>query len=236
MAASEVRAAIVTGATGGIGHEIVAGLAARKAAVVAVDVAPEITEVQTLAGSAPVHALQADLSDPEQCLAAVVKAQELLGDIDVLINNAGLMLKKPLAEHTLDDWDLEMAVNARAPFLLCRELVPSMASRGWGLVVNLASIWASRGGSERAAHVAAKHAVLGLTRALAAEYGPAGVRVNAVSSGPVRTPMTAPSNGDQKDWLDPREVAEVVLFLCSEAAVGIQGADIEIAGRVPPGP
>ena len=93
------------------------------------------------------------------------------------------MHKMPLADHTVEDWDLEVAVNARAAFILCQALVPAMAVRGAGIVVNVASIWASRGGPERAAYIASKHALLGLTRALAAEYFSAGVRINAVSPG-----------------------------------------------------
>jgi NAD(P)-dependent dehydrogenase (short-subunit alcohol dehydrogenase family) len=150
--------------------------------------------------------------------------------VNVLVNAAGVMHKMPLHEHGADEWELEMGVNARAAFFFCREILPAMAQRADGVVVNVASIWAHRGGPDRAAYVASKHAMLGLTRALAAEYGPT-VRVNSVSPGPTRTPMTAPLGGDQTAWMRPGEVAEVVDFLCSAAAAGITGTDIEVTGR-----
>jgi NAD(P)-dependent dehydrogenase (short-subunit alcohol dehydrogenase family) len=149
----------------------------------------------------------------------------------VLVNNAGIMHKKPFDQHTVEDWDLEFDVNVRAAFVSCLEILPAMAQRGNGVVVNLASIWGSRGGPERAAYIAAKHAVVGLSRALAADYLLHGIRVNALSPGPVRTPMTAALGGDQSSWMEPREVAEVIMFLCSSAAAGITGTNVEIPGR-----
>jgi len=168
---------------------------------------------------------------PTAARAAVGDVLAQLGPVDVLINNAGVMHKKQLPDHALEDWDLEMAVNARAPFILCQALVPAMAVRGFGIVINVASIWASRGGPERAAYIASKHALLGLTRALAAEYVSAGVRINAVSPGPVRTPMTAGLGGDQSSWMEPDEVAGAVEFLCGASARGISGENIEVLGR-----
>ncbi|HEX5585912.1 MAG TPA: SDR family oxidoreductase, partial [Acidimicrobiia bacterium] len=136
-----------------------------------------------------------------------------------------------LPEHSLDDWELAMAVNARAAFVTCRAVIPSMAARGEGVVVNVASIWAARGGPDRVAYIAAKHAVLGLTRALAAEYGPAGVRINAISPGPVRTPMTASLGGDQSSWLAPEEIADAIVFLCGDGSRGMWGENLEVLGR-----
>lgn len=224
------RVALVTGANGGIGRALVARFAAMGTAVAAVDHDAAVAGL-AVDGPVPVRPIVADLRDAADVERAVAEATAALGPIDVLVNNAGVMHKKPLAEHTLDDWDLEMAVNARAPFLLCRAILPSMAARGSGVVVNLASIWASRGGPDRAAYIAAKHAVLGLTRALAAEYGPAGVRINAVSPGPVRTPMTRDLGGDQSDWMEPDEIAEAIVFLCSDASSGMLGANLEVLGR-----
>jgi NAD(P)-dependent dehydrogenase (short-subunit alcohol dehydrogenase family) len=137
--------------------------------------------------------------------------------------------KLPLGEHTVAIWDLEMDVNARAAFIFCREIIPAMAQRGSGTVVNIASVWAHRGGPDRVAYIAAKHAILGLTRALAAEFGPT-VRINSISPGPTRTPMTAPLGGDQSAWMDPAEVADVVAFLCSSASSGVTGTDVEVFG------
>jgi 3-oxoacyl-[acyl-carrier protein] reductase len=219
-----VTAAFVTGAAGGIGSAVVARLVAGGATVAALDRDP-------VSARAGVHSVPVDLADPVACVAAARTARDLLGHIDVIVNNAGVMHKKALPDHSLADWDTELAVNARAAFLLCRELVPGMADRGTGSVVNVASIWASRGGPDRSAYIAAKHALLGLTRALAAEYGDSGVRVNSVSPGPVRTPMTTGLGGDQAMWMEPDEVAAVVMFLCSSEASGVYGADIAVTGR-----
>jgi NAD(P)-dependent dehydrogenase (short-subunit alcohol dehydrogenase family) len=221
------RLAVVTGAHGGIGQAIVAGLIADGTTVAALDIDPG-------PGSAQAHAYQLDLRDAEQCRAAAQSVLQELGPVDILINNAGVMHKKSLPDHTIEDWDLEFAVNVRPAFVLCQELVPPMAQRGAGIVVNTASVWGSRGGPDRVAYIAAKHAMVGLTRALAAEYGPAGVRINAVSPGPVRTPMTRGLGGNQDDWMDPEDIAEVVLFLCSDRAAGITGTNVEIPGRGQP--
>jgi NAD(P)-dependent dehydrogenase (short-subunit alcohol dehydrogenase family) len=224
--------ALVTGAGGGIGRALVAQLTAAGMSVAALDRDPAVTELRTGDAVVPrVHPLVVDLTDAAAIEHAVTCAVDALGPIDVLVNNAGVMHKKPLPEHSVADWDDELAVNARAPFVLCRAVVPAMAARGSGVVVNVASIWASRGGPDRAAYVAAKHAVLGLTRALAAEYGPRGVRINAVSPGPVRTPMTSALGGDQTDWLGPEAVADAIMFLCGDGGRGLSGADVEVFGR-----
>jgi len=226
------RVALVTGANGGIGREIVARFVDAGIDVAALD---RDQTVASLAGTstdeARVVPRVVDVVDTAATMAAIEDIEGELGPVDILVNNAGVMHKKPLSEHTLDDWDLEMAVNARAAFVLAQAVIPGMATRGFGVVVNVASVWASRGGPERVAYIASKHALLGLTRALAAEYGSAGVRINAVSPGPVRTPMTAELGGDQSDWMDPAEVADAVVFLCSEGARSISGDNLEVIGR-----
>lgn len=226
------RVALVTGANGGIGQALVARLAADGVVVAALDRDPAVTALCTALGdTARLYPVVVDLTDVDAAEAAVVEVEDELGPVDILVNNAGVMHKKTLSEHSLDDWEQEMAVNARAAFVLCRAVVPAMATRGEGVVVNVASIWASRGGPDRVAYVAAKHAVLGLTRALAAEYGPAGVRINAISPGPVRTPMTAPLGGDQSSWLAPEEIADAIVFLCGEGSRGMWGENVEVLGR-----
>jgi NAD(P)-dependent dehydrogenase (short-subunit alcohol dehydrogenase family) len=226
------RVALVTGAAGGIGQVVVRRFVEDGAAVAALDVDATVAGLSALGSdSAPVVPVRVDLRSVDAVLAAVATAVSTLGPVDVLVNNAGVMHKKPLRDHTIDDWDLEMDVNARAAFLLCREVVPVMADRGEGVVVNVASIWADRGGPDRVAYIAAKHAVLGLTRALAAEFGGRGVRINAVSPGPVRTPMTAGLGGDQSTWMEPDEVADAVGYLCSDAARGVLGTNLEVFGR-----
>ena len=217
----------MTGANGGIGRALLIRLVANGDMVAALDRAPEVLQL----ASANVAPIVVDLRDADAAGAAIGSAVSTLGPIDVLVNNAGVMHKKPLADHTIEDWDIEMEVNARAAFVLCRAVLPSMAARASGTVVNVASVWASRGGPDRAAYIAAKHALLGLTRALAAEYSPFGVRVNAVSPGPVRTPMTSGLGGDQSAWLQPDEIAAAIEYLCGRAASGVIGANLEVLGR-----
>ena len=224
--------ALITGANGGIGRAIVEHFVAGGTAVAALDRDPSVASLAAIGTvAAPVHPVAVDLTDAAAATAAVRNVVATFGAVGVLINNAGVMHKKPLPDHTVEDWDLEIAVNARAAFILCHALVPAMAVRGAGIVVNIASIWATRGGPERAAYIASKHALLGLTRALASEYFSAGVRINAVSPGPVRTPMTADLGGDQSDWMQPDEIANAVEFLCGDGARGISGENLEVMGR-----
>jgi 3-oxoacyl-[acyl-carrier protein] reductase len=226
------QVALVTGAAGGIGQAVVRHFVDDGFAVAALDLSASVEGLAALGtDDGPVLPVRVDLRDADACIAAVKAAVGALGPIDVLVNNAGVMHKKTLAETTVQDWDLEMGVNARATFVLCREIVPTMAERGEGVVVNVASIWADRGGPDRVAYIAAKHAVLGLTRALAAEFGSRGVRINAISPGPVRTPMTAGLGGDQSAWMAPDEVADAISYLCSAAARGVWGTNLEVFGR-----
>jgi 3-oxoacyl-[acyl-carrier protein] reductase len=221
------RVVVLTGANGGIGRALLAKLVARGDSVAAFDSNPAVAQL----ASANVKPIVVDLRDVDAAVAAIELTVRDVGPVDVLVNNAGVMHKKPLADHSVGDWDMEMEVNARAAFVLCRAVLPSMAARASGIVVNVASVWASRGGPQRAAYIAAKHALLGLTRALAAEYGPYGVRVNAISPGPVRTPMTSGLGGNQSEWLEPDEIAEAIDYLCSHGASGVMGANLEVLGR-----
>jgi NAD(P)-dependent dehydrogenase (short-subunit alcohol dehydrogenase family) len=226
------RVALVTGANGGIGRALTATLIAQAVSVAAVDADAAVNELASWStNSATVLPIGADIRDAEQCIAAVRTTTDRFGDIDILVNNAGVMHFADFADYTLADWDLQFDVNVRAAFVFCRAIVPAMAARGHGNVVNVASIWATRGGPRRTAYIAAKHALVGLTRALAAEYLTSGVRINAVSPGPVRTPMTAPLGGDQSQWMDPQQIADAICYLCSDAASGTIGANIEVLGQ-----
>ena len=114
----------------------------------------------------------------------------MLGSVDILVNNAGTMLLKPFDETTIEEWDFVQNINSRAPYLFAREVVPSMKEKKDGVIVNISSIWGTKGGPDRSAYITSKYAVLGFTKALGEELKPYRVRVNAVCPGPVDTKMT----------------------------------------------
>lgn len=232
MSATAYRVALVTGAARGIGREIALTLAQRGMAVGVCDLAPEVavTAAAVRAVGVPAAAALADVSQPEDVARAVGELTAALGPVDVLVNNAGVFYNKPLVDLSVAEWDHSFAVNVRGAFLFCKQVVPGMQARRSGLVINFSSIWGLRGGPDRIAYVASKHAVIGLTRGLAEECRPYRVRVNCVCPGPVDTEMNAGWQGDKSDWLQPRHIADVVGFLCDPASDGITGAAIEAFG------
>ncbi len=190
MSAPPSRVALVTGGGRGIGREIALALAGRGLAVAVL--ARSAAQVETVAAEARrvgvgALALAADVTDEAALTAAVARAATALGPADVLVNNAGIAESAPLVRTDTALWERTLRVNATAPFLLARAVVPGMLARGWGRIVNVASLAGLVGAPYVAAYTASKHALVGLTRALAAELGPKGVRVNAICPGYVAT-------------------------------------------------
>jgi NAD(P)-dependent dehydrogenase (short-subunit alcohol dehydrogenase family) len=237
------RTALVTGGNSGIGRAVAGQLARRGAHVV-------ISGRDTARGSRAVEEIradggtadfvQADLTDLASVRSLAKQAIELGGGhVDVLVNNAGIFPFGPTAEVPDSDFDAVYAVNVRAPFYLVAELAPLMAARGSGAIVNVTTMVAYVGMAGMAAYGSSKAAVELLTRAWAAEFGPAGVRVNAVSPGPTRTEGTAVM-GENLDNLagttplqrvgTPDEVAEGIVFLASDAASLVHGATLPVDG------
>ncbi|MFJ4830545.1 SDR family NAD(P)-dependent oxidoreductase [Streptomyces sp. NPDC088747] len=233
---SDPGTVLITGGTSGIGRAV-ARLLSRQGARVIISGRDE-SRGQDVATETGGRFLRADLADAEDVRHLVAEA----GDVDVLINNAGYWELGPSARTTEPGFDAMVAVNFRGPFFLTAALAPKMAERGHGAIVNVSTMVAARGAAGMAAYGASKAALEALTRSWAAEYGPAGVRVNAVALGPSRTEVTR-SMGDMLDSLaaasplgranEPEEVAQVIAFLASERARPVTGTVLPVdAGRV----
>ncbi|HLH22935.1 MAG TPA: 3-hydroxybutyrate dehydrogenase [Chloroflexota bacterium] len=239
------KAALVTGAASGIGRVIAEELAAQRARVLLADLDEE--QGQALAARLPGAVFQrADVASREDCRALVARAEAAWGGVDILVNNAGLQHVAPVEEFPEARWEQLIRTMLIGPFFLTRYALPHMYRRGWGRIVNIASIHALVASPYKSAYVAAKHGLLGFTKTVALEAADKGVTVNAVCPSYVRTPLVERQIADQarthgisaeevverimlvpaaiKRLLEPSEVAAYVIFLCSDTAAGITGA------------
>jgi NAD(P)-dependent dehydrogenase (short-subunit alcohol dehydrogenase family) len=237
------KRALVTGGGRGIGAAIAAALAAQGARVTVLG-RTEATLKRAVAGGIAVGYIVADVTDP----AALAGIDEPL---DILVNNAGAAESAPFGRTTRAHWDAMLAVNLTSAFEACRAIAPGMVKRGYGRIVNIASTAGLRGYPYVAAYCAAKHGMIGLTRALALEFATTGVTVNAVCPGWTETDLLtgaaervaattgrsaqsvlahfAKSN-PQERLIAPAEVADMVVFLCRPGAGAMTGQAIAVAG------
>ncbi len=221
MSRLDGQVAIVTGAGRGIGRAVALSLADEGADLALCDLDPD--GLNTLARTLRergrrVYSSAFDVSDEDAVTRFVDETLSALGRIDILVNNAGtIVLPGDLLSTTTGAWERTMAVNATGPFLFCRSVLPHLQRRG-GSIVMIASTAGVRGLPERAAYCASKHAVVGLTRALAAELRRSNVSVNAVCPGAVVTPLTEMSrpDADREGWLEPADIARAVLFFATD--------------------
>ncbi|MBT2700099.1 SDR family oxidoreductase [Bacillus sp. ISL-40] len=228
------KVALVTGGGRGIGRETCI-LLAKQGAKVAVfsdneseskETASYISEV---VGSKAI-AFTGDVRSEEDINHAVQTTQESLGSIDILINNAGVMLLKPFHEMTVKEWDFVQDVNIRGVYLCTRAVVPQMMEKRHGVIINLSSIWGTKGGPDRSAYIASKYACLGFSKALGEELKPYKIRVNAVCPGPVNTKMMDDFDVNKDNWLHPRDLANVIVDLCLPKSVAVTATAIEAFG------
>jgi 2-deoxy-D-gluconate 3-dehydrogenase len=238
------RLAVVTGARRGIGLAFAQALAGAGADIVGVShsLEPEGSEVQRRVESLgrAFTPLRADLGDRAQALALAERLGEL--EVDILVLNAGTIERAPAAEHGDDAWDRVLAVNLDAPFLLAREVGARMLERGRGKIVFTASVLSFQGGVNVPGYVASKHAIAGVTRALANEWAGRGVNVNAIAPGYIATDNTQALQDDAVRsaalldripagrWGRPEDLAGAVVFLASAASDYVHGEVLAVDG------
>jgi NAD(P)-dependent dehydrogenase (short-subunit alcohol dehydrogenase family) len=248
------RVAVVTGGGRGIGEASARALAEAGASVVVA--ARSATEIERVAGALEMagHAALAVVADVtrEESVAALQEAAESrFGGVDILVSNAGVATSAPLGRVSLEEWNRLFAVNATGAFLCARAFAPAMASRGWGRIVHVASIAGRTAAPYISTYASTKHALVGLTRALAAELAGSGVTVNAVCPGYVDTRMTDESveristktgmaaeaarervvaMNPQRRLIEAEEVGFVVATLCDHRARGVNGQTVGVDG------
>ena len=237
------KTALVTGAAGGIGQAIVAGLRAEGAHVAAAD-------RDSSAIPADAH-LDGDLLNPEYTDGLITAAVAALGSIDVIVNNAGVITRGTIDETTDADWALSMGVNVEAPFRICRTAIPVMAKQGGGVIVNISSCWGGKApGPNHPLYCMTKAAIASMTECLGMDHGHQNIRVNAVCPNEVNTPMLRTGlrvRGFDPDTAiaelgktvplgriaEPEDIAAVVLFLASDQSRYMTGTLVEVNGGKP---
>ncbi len=215
------KTAIVTGAGRGIGRAIALALADHGANVVcAARTRSELHALVDSIASRPGNAIAAptDVASEQQVRTLVATAIDTYGALDIVINNAAVGRFGPLEDMRTEEWDLVMAVNVRGPFLLCRTALPYLRGRPRSWIVNIGSVVSIKGYRNQSAYSASKHALLGMTKALAREVQQENVRVHAVLPGGVDTTLVGDARPDldRSVLIQPREVADAVLYLLSQ--------------------
>lgn len=241
----ENRTAVITGASKGLGKAMALALAAAGARVALVSrdrerltaVSDEITAAGGRAAVFP-----ADVTSQEDVRRIECEILALYPKVNILINNAGVNVRKPVVDFTLEEWRYVMNTNVTAAFLLCRSFIPAMVGQGYGRIINMASIFSHVSLPGRIAYATSKAALLGMTRTLALELAPEAITANGISPGPFGTEMNRPLMENPETnaqflasiplgrWGKVEEIGHLAVYLCSEEAGFITGTDIVIDG------
>jgi len=241
----EGKTALITGASKGLGRAMALALAEAGARLALVS--RNLDLLNETAGAvrqfgAEAAVFQTDVTDEAQVLRLEKAVNREFGRLQILINNAGMNLRKPVTEFTLAEWRQVMDTNLNSVFLMCRSFVPQMRGQGYGRILNLTSTMSHVALPGRSAYAASKAGLLGFTRALALELAPEKITVNGISPGPVATEMNAPLIQDPElnqqfiskiplaRWGKVEEIGHLAVYLCSEDAGFITGTDILIDG------
>jgi 3-hydroxybutyrate dehydrogenase len=251
------KVALVTGSTSGIGLAIARSLAGAGANVVLNGFGDkELIEtlVTELGSQFKVKASYsaADMSKPAEIAAMVAQAKDELGGVDILVNNAGIQHVAPVDEFPPEKWDAVIAINLSAAFHATRAALPYMKTRNWGRIINIASTHGLVASAQKAAYVAAKHGIVGLTKVVALETATTGITCNAICPGWVLTPLVKKQIDDRAtrehlspdvakmkllaekqpslEFATPEEIGAAALFLCSTAAAQIRGIALPVDG------
>ncbi|WP_122423618.1 3-hydroxybutyrate dehydrogenase [Pseudomonas viridiflava] len=242
------KTALVTGSTSGIGLGIALELAKAGADVILNgfgETSDVISQVEQAGGKVGHH--PADVSDPAQIEDMIAYAEREFGGVDILVNNAGIQHVSSVEEFPVERWDSILAINLSSVFHTTRLSLPGMSRKGWGRIINIASVHGLVGSTGKAAYVAAKHGVIGLTKVVALETASTQITCNAICPGWVLTPLVQQQidkrGGTEQarydllaekqpslDFVTPQQLGELALFLCSDAAVQVRGAAWNVDG------
>jgi meso-butanediol dehydrogenase / (S,S)-butanediol dehydrogenase / diacetyl reductase len=244
MARFDGKVALITGGASGMGRDTALAFAAEGAQVAVLDVRPDRAQQTVDLVIKPggiAAAFPADVRDEAQVELAVAAAIARFGRIDILLNNAGTTRPGSVVEIAPEDWDFIVDVNLKGTYLVSRAVLPQMLERGSGAVINIGSVSGMRGDRRAAAYNAAKAGVINLTRSMALDFGPQGIRVNCICPGAIGTPVIQRMLTDEARAAisrntpagrigEGKEVANLTLFLASDAASYINGAIIPADG------